>query len=245
MIKINNTNISDIKIDGSSVNKVLVGSTVVWQNEEPHQYVDLGLPSGTLWATTNIGADYPQDCGLWFQWGDVQGYTSEQVGNEQNQKAFSWTDYKYSANGTGAEDDMTKYNNTDGLVTLSPEDDAATVNWGDLWCMPKRWQIEALCNNCTTSVVSIKKVGTVDDYITCIKFTSNINNNELIFPCLGRAYEGSVGTTNSMDIWSSTLNTSKMFHSFELLVEDFTSVYKKNTLARNRGLNIRPVLKQN
>lgn len=59
MIKINNTNISDIKIDGSSVNKVLVGSTVVWQNEEPHQYVDLGLPSGTLWATTNIGADYP------------------------------------------------------------------------------------------------------------------------------------------------------------------------------------------
>ena len=42
-------------------------------------YVDLGLPSGTLWATCNVGADKPSDFGLYFQWGDVQGYTQDQI----------------------------------------------------------------------------------------------------------------------------------------------------------------------
>ena len=34
-----------------------------------HEYVDLGLPSGTLWATRNVGADKPEDIGDYFAWG--------------------------------------------------------------------------------------------------------------------------------------------------------------------------------
>lgn len=43
-------------------------------NNNGYGYVDLGLPSGTLWATCNIGASKPSESGLYFQWGDTEGY---------------------------------------------------------------------------------------------------------------------------------------------------------------------------
>ena len=48
-------------------------------NSNGHEFVDLGLPSGTLWATMNVGASKPSDYGLYFQWGDISGYTKEQI----------------------------------------------------------------------------------------------------------------------------------------------------------------------
>ena len=64
-------------------------------------YIDLGLPSGTLWAACNVGASKPSDAGLYFQWGDTKGYTKEQVGTGNGQKKFFWTDYKWNPNGDG------------------------------------------------------------------------------------------------------------------------------------------------
>ena len=52
-----------------------------------HEWVDLGLPSGVKWATCNIGAQNPEDVGLYFQWGDTQGWTREQVAN--GEKVFN------------------------------------------------------------------------------------------------------------------------------------------------------------
>ena len=60
-------------------------------NNNGYDYVDFGLPSGTLWATCNVGASKPSDTGLYFQWGDTKGYTAEQVGKD---KQFDWDDYK-------------------------------------------------------------------------------------------------------------------------------------------------------
>lgn len=114
-----------------------------------HAYVDLGLPSGTLWATCNVGANKPEDVGLYFQWGDTQGYTAEQVGTDEGKKQFSqWgIDYKYS-DGGGNNDtyyNLTKYCNktqygkdgfTDTLVTLELKDDAVRANMGGDWRMP-------------------------------------------------------------------------------------------------------------
>lgn len=51
------------------------------QQNNSYKAIDLGLPSGILWADRNIGAATPEDSGLYFQWGDTQGYTAEQVGN--------------------------------------------------------------------------------------------------------------------------------------------------------------------
>ena len=66
-------------------------------NNNGYDYVDLGLPSGTLWATMNVGASKPSDYGQYFQWGDTQGYTADQIGTSEGKKEFAsdWSDYKW------------------------------------------------------------------------------------------------------------------------------------------------------
>ena len=98
-----------------------------------HTYVDLGLPSGTQWATMNVGAEKETDVGLYFAWGETQGYTASQVGTD---KEFSWDDYKYGTSSSN----LTKYNATDGKTVLDIEDDAAAANMGGDWHMPNRAQ---------------------------------------------------------------------------------------------------------
>ena len=58
--------------------------------------IDLGLPSGLLWATCNLGASSPEEAEKYYQWGDTEGYTVDQVGSEEGQKNFSWSTYKYA-----------------------------------------------------------------------------------------------------------------------------------------------------
>ena len=108
-----------------------------------HDFVDLGLPSGTLWATCNIGANTPEGYGDYFAWG------------ETGPKAvYDWTTYKYC---NGDFDQLTKYcqeasygydGYTDDLYELQPSDDAATVNWGEDWRMPSASEGEELLSQC-------------------------------------------------------------------------------------------------
>lgn len=95
-----------------------------------HAYVDLGLPSGTKWAKMNVGASSEKDKGLYFAWGETQGYT---VGGH---KVFMWRDYKYGTSSSN----LTKYNTTDNKTHLELTDDAAAVNMGGDWHMPNRTQ---------------------------------------------------------------------------------------------------------
>ena len=97
-----------------------------------HAYVDLGLPSGTKWATMNVGANSPTDYGLYFAWGETQGYA------DASTKAFSWSDYKFNPSGDGST--FTKYNASDNKTHLELTDDAAAVNMGGDWHMPNRAQ---------------------------------------------------------------------------------------------------------
>ena len=100
-------------------------------NSDTHEYVDLGLPTGTLWATCNLGADSPEEYGDYFAWGETAVKDS-----------YSWDTYKWrNSNG-----DITKYTTLDEQPELLPEDDAATANWGRKWQMPSREQIEELIN---------------------------------------------------------------------------------------------------
>ena len=107
-----------------------------------HGYVDLGLPSGTLWATCNVGATTPEGYGYYFAWGETKSKTT-----------YNWDTYKYC---NGGHDQLTKYCNfykfgyqgfTDNLTVLQPVDDAATANWGSGWCMPTKEQWEELYKN--------------------------------------------------------------------------------------------------
>ena len=101
-----------------------------------HAYIDLGLTSGTLWATMNVGASSEKDAGLYFAWGETKGYTASQLGTGDGKKAFKWSDYKYGTSSSN----LTKYNSTDKKTHLELTDDAAHVNWGGDWHMPNRAQ---------------------------------------------------------------------------------------------------------
>ena len=105
-----------------------------------HEYVDLGLPSGTLWATCNIGASKPEDYGNYFAWGETAP-----------KEIYDWTTYKW-CNGTW--DSLTKYNfqsyygTVDSKAELEPADDAAQANWGPTWQMPTKAQQDELHEHC-------------------------------------------------------------------------------------------------
>lgn len=95
-------------------------------------YVDLGLTSGTKWAKMNVGASSETDAGLYFAWGETQGYSGI-----TDTKKFSWKDYALTEDRGST---MSKYNASDNKTHLELTDDAAAVNMGGDWHMPNRAQ---------------------------------------------------------------------------------------------------------
>ena len=167
-------------------------------NNNGFEYVDLGLPSGTLWATKNVGAHKPSDFGLYFQWGDTIGYTDSQVGYECGQTEFNWANYKWNPSGDG--ETFAKYTTTG--ATLELEDDAAHVNMGGDWHMPTPIQIRELLNNTTNT-------WTTQDGVNGRLFTSKKDGTKSIFiPAAGGAWDGSVQSSGDGGyVWSSMLST--------------------------------------
>ena len=96
--------------------------------DNQHEYVDLGLPSGTLWATCNGGAKIETECGDYFAWGETK-----------HKMEYTWVTYEF-----GKVNNLTKYNDEDKLTELEPEDDAAHVNMGGEWCIPTEEQFKEL-----------------------------------------------------------------------------------------------------
>lgn len=123
---VTNWNMSGGRRLGITIRPILDGA-----NANGHDYVEIG---GLKWATINIGASQQSDYGLYFAWGDTQGYTASQSGSGSGKKYFGWADYKYG-NGTSSPGatGMTKYNSTDGLTTLEClRKVAITGNYNDL-----------------------------------------------------------------------------------------------------------------
>jgi len=172
-----------------------------------HEYVDLGLPSGTLWATMNVGANSETDAGLYFAWGDTQGYA------DASTKAFSWSDYKFNPSGDGST--MSKYNSTDVKTVLDLEDDAVHVNWGGQWHMPTEAQCQELFNtaNCTNAWVTDYNGSGINGRL----FTSVSNGNTLFLPAAGYCDGGSVyDVGNGGFVWASSLNSSYVGNAWSI-----------------------------
>ena len=104
------------------------------QQKNGHVYVDLGLPSGTKWATCNVGAANPEDFGSYFAWGET---VVKETYNSSTYKYYDTVSRTY-----------TKYNDLDGLVSLESTDDAATANWGAEWRMPTYNEVCELRRSC-------------------------------------------------------------------------------------------------
>jgi len=161
-----------------------------------HEYVEI---AGIKWATMNVGANSVTDTGLYFQWGDTQGYTAAQVGSGEGQKYFGEDDYIYYNNGS-----YTKYNEGDSLITLESTDDAVKAAWGGNWRMPTVSEFIALGEAVTTAWTA--------DYqgsgVAGIIFTDKTDSSKvLFFPACGRPYYGSVENVGSCGYcWSSSLD---------------------------------------
>ena len=201
-------------------------------NLNGHDYVDLDLPSRTLWATMNVGASLPMDTGLYFQWGDVQGYTEDQVGDIECKKAFSWMDYKFSIKGSN--ENFSKYTTTG--ATLDLEDDAANANMGGDWHMPTPEQFKELINETDNT-------WTTQDGINGRLFTSKTDTSKSIFiPAAGYAWNGSLyDVGDSGSVWSSMLSAYDV-SSGQYLSFDSGDVYLYNYGYRYYGFSVRGVL---
>lgn len=127
---------------------------------QEHEYVDLGLPSGTKWATMNIGADSVRGIGAFFSYGDVTPDYITPGKTTDYERSFDWSHYKWCE---GQSDRLTKYCSnptygyqgfTDNLTTLLPEDDAATTLWGENWRTPTTDEYIELEQNCQCDMVT-------------------------------------------------------------------------------------------
>ena len=162
---------------------------------EAYEYVDLGLPSGLLWATCNVGANAPEEYGDYFAWGETQP-----------KDTYNWSTYQY-CNGSGYT--LIKYCNnsnygyigfTDNLTTLQPEDEAATANWGADWRMPTKEEWQELYNNTTCT-------WTTQNGVNGRLFTAS-NGNTLFLPAAGYRFGSSLDETGLYGYyWSSSLYT--------------------------------------
>ena len=178
------------------------------------------------WAKCNIGASTPEESGLYFQWGDTQGYTAEQVGDGEGLKAFKWDDYKFSIDGSAIK--FSKYNASDSKKVLDPEDDAAHINMGGNWRMPTVDEWKELCLNTDIYLVptegeeikgtaqeqggnvTINWASLAEGTLKGIKFYKKGDKQTYMFvPASGGANYGSVQNVGKGgDLWTSSLNSS-------------------------------------
>jgi len=163
-----------------------------------HDYIEIG---GIKWATMNVGANSVTDTGLYFQWGDTQGYTADQVGSGEGQKLFDWANYKFNPSGDGKT--MSKYNDEDDLITLQSSDDAVTAAWGGSWRMPTKEEFTELLSNTNHVWAQVDGVSGM----MCTDKTDETKT--LFFPACGVALSSVVISVGSNGYyWSSSLSDS-------------------------------------
>ena len=194
--------------------------------ENGFEYVDLGLPSGTMWATCNVGATNPEDEGLLFQFGQVDGY---KYGDENNN--FT-TDYKITTSG--------KTYKTNEILDLF--DDAAHVNMGGVWRMPNQTQYSEMFNNTTRTVIKDLKN---KQKVIGMLFTSKINNKRLFVPFSGYWYNGSFAAAGSYACaWSSQVHPSDVYGACRLGC-DSSGLASINYYGRSYAFSVRGVFNFN
>ena len=195
-----------------------------------HEYVDLGLPSGTKWATCNVGASSPEKYGDYFAWGETEPKTT-----------YSWDTYKWY---NGSSSTFTKYNTisdcgiVDDKIVLDPEDDAATINWGSKWRMPTETEWMELLNNCTWTWKTMNGINGYE--------VKGSNGNSIFLPAAGSrndsnyedGYEdGEIGNYWSSSLYCSPSSAMDMWFDTDRMLSLSEGCY------RSGGKSVRPILK--
>ena len=221
------------------------------ENENSHEYVDLGLSSGTKWATCNVGATKPEEYGDYFAWGETT-----------TKEKYDWNTYKYGIyEYDGDYSKLTKYNLIDCKTTLDPSDDAAHANWGGKWHMPTSEQQDEIRNECYWVWTENYNGSNVKGYIVYKAKNSDdkgkkiskkngtpsssysLSDAHIFLPAAGHRNGNithDVGYT--IKYWSSSLHINFIYGAW-VIYANASNVYR-NYDSHCIGLTIRPVLNQ-
>ena len=184
-------------------------------------YVDLGLPSGTLWATMNVGASSPEEYGDFFAWGETEPKSE-----------YAWNNcFDTEDNGST----FKTYYNNGGMTELLPEDDAASVNWGEGWQTPSKEQFEELIDPNYTTTVWIAQNGVYG------RMVIGKNSQYIFLPASGFCWGTSHNGAGSYgQYWSRSLNASTSSYAENIFFDSgsISSLYS----SRAQGRSIRPVV---
>lgn len=187
-----------------------------------HEAVDLGL--SVKWATCNVGATTPNECGNYYSWGDLETKLDDDyiLGNNYRfGKYRNYTKYCYDS----------YYGTVDNMETLESDDDVANVSWGGDWRMPTRDEIQELIDNCSWEWV---------DKDNQIGYTiTGPNGNSIFLPVVGckddRGNDGFAG-----NYWSSSLSLEDTpVYAYSLHFNKFGIDCREKQ--RIFGLTVRPV----
>lgn len=189
-------------------------------------YVDLGLPSGILWAECNVGASKPEEAGDYFAWGETE---------TQPDNTYSWASYKWCNNSSNS---MTKYctdsqfGQEDNRYQLVRRDDAATQKVGYDWRIPSLQEMSELVMFCTwtwtkrNGVAGYKVVGK--------------NGNSIFLPVTGARYEGNLNSSDWLgNYWTTEMSKSSNDYAYYLSFSG--NNYGTKFMFRCMGMAIRPV----
>ncbi len=182
--------------------------------EAGREVIDLGLPSGTKWATCNVGASKPEEYGGYYAWGETE-----------EKEVYSASTYKHFQNGS--------YVNL-GSDISGTEYDVAHVKWGGKWCMPTINECRELLDNCTSEWTTLNGVNGR-------KFTGP-NGNSIFLPASG--YRGGGGLYRAGErgySWSSSQDPR--YSSFTYCLDFGSGNAGSDGRRRDYGHCVRPVVR--
>ncbi len=188
--------------------------------------VDLGLPSGTLWADRNLGAKSPSDYGAFVSWGNttLQFPEKGEIDWGDNDEAFK--DYEFT---------FDEYDDTPGAKLtgdIDLEHDAAHANLGGDWRMPTKEQFQELYDNCKWIRATVNGV---NGYLV----VSKINKASIFFACSGYGYGTSWDNLGSNGYyWSASFYSARNAYN---LVFYSSGVNPQYYSSRFYGFAVRPV----
>ena len=200
-----------------TLSMVLVSSTFA---QTVHQAVDLGLPSGTKWASCNVGATSPEEYGGYYAWGETE-----------EKEEYTWDNYSLCDGSASSCQNI-------GNDICGTQYDVAREKWGGAWRLPSKEDFEELIQNCTVTAM-FWETGQ-----SSLKYTGP-NGNSIIFPSCGfkdgtELVEGDefaeymIGTLGD--------NLSEAYHFFSLFL--WTTGAEVTPCTRYLGLSVRPVMNE-
>ena len=205
-------------------------------SDDAHDKVQL-WENGPYWATTNIGAEKPEDYGYYFWWGDTIGYKRENdkwVASDGSNLNFSFSSgntHTYGKNNSTLQSEG--WITADGV--LSPEHDAAHKHWGSDWRMPTNQEFDDLNSKCDWTWGSMNGV---NGYV--VRGRGDYSSVSIFLPCAGYGYETSLSLASSGGYYWSSVPDSGNDNAWFLVFGSGLHATDSYS-SRDRGRSVRPV----